>query len=228
MDTSTLIAYLQAPLFAVLLILYLKVKFGIKNWKQIVKALVFGFLAVTILFLFDVIAESTGYDQLKNLKRSAFFAFVIVGFGSELGKFVLLRYVFLRLKTFRGPLDGVIYSLFISLGFTILALPLFGLGVFAKEVDTLFLFTYPLANICFAVIMGFFVGMGKHRKNRLIDSLTGLGSASFFHGFYYFANLTSDRTILLLFGIGLFLIAFLLGVKSINVKEGDSGSGSRG
>jgi hypothetical protein len=71
----------------------------------------------------------------------------------------------------------------------------------------------------FATISGFFIGLGKLRKNRFIDSMTGLGAASFFHGFFYFANLTSDRTILLLFGIGVFFIAALLGVKSINMKR---------
>jgi protease PrsW len=220
MESIALAAYLQAPLLLVLLVLYLRILIGIKNWEYFVKALIFGFFAVVILILFDVVAAIAGYDQLKNLKRSAFFSFVVVGFGSELGKFVVLRYIFFRLKTFSGPLDGVIYSLFIALGFSVLSLPLFGFGFFAQEADTLFLFTYPFANCCIAVIMGFFVGLGKQRKNRLVDSLIGLGSASFFHGFYYFANHTSDSTILLAFGVGLFFIAFLLGVKSINMKKG--------
>ncbi len=219
METPTLIAYLQAPVLLILLLLYLKAKFEIKKWNDIIKAIFLGFFAILVLLVFDLIAGSLGYDQLKNLKRMGFFSFAIVGFGSEFGKFVLLRYIFLKEKSFKGPLDGVIYGLLIGLAFTTIAVPLFAMGVFGRAVDNLFLFTYPLANICFALVMGFFIGMGKFRKNRLIDSFTGLATASFFHGFFYFANLTSDKTILMVFGAGVLLISLLLGVKSINVRE---------
>lgn len=76
--------------------------------------------------------------------------------------------------------------------------------------------TYPFANIAFAVVLGFFTGLGKQRKNRIVDSLTGLGAASFFHGFYFFINLTTENLIYALFGGGLAVIAALLLVKALN------------
>ena len=189
--------------------------------KYLTRVFAFGIAAIVVMLLLDFITQSMGYDQLKNLKRSGFYSFVVVGFGSEVGKFIVLRYFISPMKRFKGPLDGVIYGITIGLGFATIAIPLYLAGVFAKVPGDLFIFTYPLASMIFGIIMGFFVGMGKYRKNRLIDSLTGLGAASFFHGFYYFANLTSDKTILLLYGIGIFFISMLLGVKSINVKESE-------
>ncbi|MDP3462033.1 MAG: PrsW family glutamic-type intramembrane protease [Bacteroidales bacterium] len=219
MNTIHLLSWFQAPLFALIFILILRSKFSINSWKYILRAFLFGMASVLFIFLLDLIAGAWGYDQLKNLKRSAFFSFVIIGFGSEFGKFLILRYIFLPLKSFKSPLDGVIYSIFISLGFATIALPLYTSGFFSREVEPLFIFTFPFANLLFSIIMGFFVGMGKMRKNRLIDSVTGLGSASFFHGFYFFTFLTSDKTILLVYGLGVFLIAVLLGAKSLNVKS---------
>jgi hypothetical protein len=116
--------------------------------------------------------------------------------------------------------------LIITLGFATVTLPLYHFGFFSHNVDLLFLFTYPLANVMFAIIMGFFVGMGKMRKNRLIDSITGLGSAAFFHGFYFFSFLTSDKTILLVYGLGLFFIGTLLGIKAMNLRFSDEAKGN--
>jgi protease PrsW len=220
---SSVIAFsIGQPLFVILILLTLfKFRFEIKSWNLILKAIAFGALSSVVIVLFDFVAESLGYDILKNLKRSGFYSFVIVGFGSELGKFVFLRYYFLKKRTFKGPLDGIIYALFISMGFAVVTLPLFSFGLFSKPVEMQFIFTYTIVSIAFAVILGFFTGLGKHRKNRLIGSLTAIGAASFFHGFYYFINLTDDQTIFILYSVGLLLISLLLVIKSINMKDED-------
>jgi RsiW-degrading membrane proteinase PrsW (M82 family) len=219
MQTYMILASLQAPLLLLLFLSYLKFKFKISAWKYILQSVLFGLGTIVSLLIIDAIMQSLGYDQLNNLKRSGFYSFVVIGAGSEVGKFILLRYYFLRTKSVSGPLGSIIYSLLISLSFSIVAIPLYIGGVFSNVPSDLFIYTFPLANMIFATISGFFIGLGKLRKNRFIDSMTGLGAASFFHGFFYFANLTSDRTILVFFGIGIFFIAALLGLKSINMKH---------
>lgn len=219
MQAISLISILQTPLLLILIFIFFKTNFKIKNWKYIFQAFGFGLLSVIFLIVIDFLAETMGYDELRNLKRSAFYSFVIIGGGSEIGKFLFLRYYFIRLKTVKGPFESILYSVIISLAFTTVAIPLYQNGFFSSIPSDLFLLTYPLANILIAIILGFFVGLGKSRKNRLIDSFTGLGTASFFHGFFYFSNLASDRTILWLFGIGILFIASLLAVKSMNLKR---------
>lgn len=212
----------QPLIILILVFIFLRSRFKFKSSKNIFLAVVLGMASVVFIFLFDLLAGSLGYDMLKNLKRTGFYSFVIVGFGAELGKFVFLRYYFLKKDSFKGPLDGVIYAVMLSLGFTLIALPLFALGVFSKPVSMQFLYTYTFANLAFAAVLGFFTGMGKFRRNRLVDSLTALGAASFFHGFYYFVNLTTDTTIFVLYSAGLSFIALLLVVKSFNVRENDA------
>lgn len=221
--TNPLFFAIAQPVIAFLIIFFvMRSRFKFKSINNLLRALLMGFSAVIIIVLFDLIAGSMGYDMLKNLKRTGFYSFVIVGFGAEVGKFIFLRYYFLKKESFKGPLDGIIYAIMLSLGYTMIALPLFVAGVFSKPVGMQFLFSYTLANLTFAAVLGFFTGMGKFRKNRLIDSLTALGAASFFHGFYYFVNLTTDKTIFTFYAIGLSLIAFLLLVKSFNIRQNDT------
>jgi len=214
-------AFVQPFVVAIILLIYIKYRFKINSWKLIFKALLFGIGTIFFMLIFDLIASQMGYDMLGNLKRSTFYSFVVIGFGAEVGKFILLRYYFLRQRTFKGPLDGIIYSMLISLGFTMIALPLFTLGIFSRAVDPQILYTYTIANMAFAVVLGFFTGMGKFRKNRFIDSMTGLGAASFFHGFYYFINLTDEFLIFSLYGFGLIMIALLFIVKAVNLEKND-------
>ena len=208
-------------LFALVLVIF-HFRFKFKSFSNIFLAAALGIVSVLVLLFFDFIAQLLNFDMLRGLKRIGFYSFAIIGFGAELGKFLILRYYFSVKESFKGPIDGVIYALMMATGFSLLALPLFAIGVFSQAVSSNFVYMYPIANLTFAVILGFFVGMGKYRKNRIVDSITGLVSASFFHGFFYFINLTNDTAILLLFGIGMSIIALLLFVKSMNTKELDA------
>ncbi|MBZ0242505.1 MAG: PrsW family intramembrane metalloprotease, partial [Bacteroidales bacterium] len=195
MAISTILTYLQAPLLALLFVLYIKQKFQLKTTKHLFQAYGFGLLSIVVFIAIDFVISLLGLDALKSLKRSVFYSFVVIGFGSQVGIFAVLRYVFLRKRHFKGPIDGIIYAIIIALGFSTLAVPLFEAGLFAKVPAPLFLYTLPWAALFFAIVMGFFTGMGKFRKNKMIDSLTGIGTSSFFMGFYYFAFLTKEDTI---------------------------------
>lgn len=218
MAISTILSYLQAPLLAILFVLYLKQKFQLKTTKYLFQAFGFGLLSIIIFIAIDLVMGLLGLDTLKSLKRSVFYSFVVIGFGSQIGIFAVLRYIFLKKRHFKGPIDGIIYAIIIALGFSTAAVPLYGAGMFAAVPASLFLYTLPWATLFFAIVLGFFTGMGKFRKNRMIDSLTGLGTASFFMGFYYFAFLTKEDTILILFGIGIIIMSALFVVKAVNTK----------
>lgn len=213
---KTSLSFILPLILTVLFLAYLHYKFNIRSWKLIIQALLFGLLASVPLLLLNEATIFKGINELRNLKRTGFYAFVVVGFGSELGKFILLRFYFQKQKSFRTAFDGILYALLIGLTFSIVTLPLFMSGRFQGPANTVFMITYPFANIAFAVVLGFFTGLGKQRKNRIVDSLTGLGAASFFHGFYFFINLTTENLIYALFGGGLAVIAALLLVKALN------------
>jgi len=181
-----------------------------------------GAIGVVLLIIANYLIELRWDGNYKNMRRMGFFVFVIIAFSSELAKFIPLKYSFYKLKTFSGPLEGVIYSMFLSLGFSMIATVLYAFEIVGSPDKmnnfTLFLYTLPIANLVFAVTMGFFVGMGKLRKNTFIDSVTGLFVATFFHGLFYFGFITSDIRLLIFIAIGFTVIGITFIVKSVSLK----------
>ena len=222
MDLINYFSFAVSPLLIAVFILYLKFKFSIKNFSNIRNAILLGAIGVVLLIIANYLIELRWDGNYKNMRRMGFFVFVIIAFSSELAKFIPLKYSFYKLKTFSGPLEGVIYSMFLSLGFSMIATVLYAFEIVGSPDKmnnfTLFLYTLPIANLVFAVTMGFFVGMGKLRKNTFIDSVTGLFVATFFHGLFYFGFITSDIRLLIFIAIGFTVIGITFIVKSVSLK----------
>jgi hypothetical protein len=66
-------------------------------------------------------------------------------------------------------------------------------------------------------MMGFFIGLGKLRKMKIIDSMTGLAAAVFFHGLYSFCLITKDFKLLLAFFVGSTIIAISLCLAALRI-----------
>ena len=200
---------------------YLKFKFSIENWKNIYTALILGIVAVIVLVASDYAFEYRWHGILRNMRRTAAYVFVGIAFASELGKFLVLRYAFLKKELINDPLDGIIYAFLVGLGFSTVAAILFHFGIIGTDKVhnlELFLWIYPLGTLAFAVVLGYFMGMGYTRKNSFIDDSTGLLLATFFHAVFYFCFITSDIRLLIITLIGFVIISGALLVRAINLK----------
>ncbi len=222
MDIINYFSFAVSPVLIVLFVVYLKYKFSIKSFVNIRNAVLLGAVGVVLLLVANYLVDLRWDGNYKNMRRMGFFVFVIIALSSELAKFIPLKFSFYRLSNFSGPLEGVIYSVFLSLGFSMVATILYAFEIVGSPDKmnnfTLFLFTLPLANLVFAITMGFFVGMGKLRKNTFIDSATGLFVATFFHGLFYFGFITSDIRLLIFIAIGYAVIGITFVVKSVSLK----------
>jgi len=212
------LAIFLAPLISIIFYLFLRYKYPGGNFSLVIKSFLFGILCVSLVLIAESIARNYGWDDIKNLRRIAFYSLVIMGFSAELGKFIILRYFVLPKEICKGPTDGIIYSVIISLGYICIWNILYLFDIIDLKFDVLYAFIIIPANIVFAVIMGFFVGLGKARKNRFIDSMTGLFAAVFFHGIFNFCYLTSDYLLLIIVSIGISIIAIALALKSLNIR----------
>jgi protease PrsW len=225
MSLINYISFAISPALIIVAIIYLRFKFSIKSYANIRNAIILGMISVIFVFFANYIIDLWWGGKYNNMRRMAFFVFIVIAFSSELGKFLPLKFSFFKLKTFSGPLEGLIYSVFIGLGFSTIATILFAFGQLGSmeqiNHSTLFLFTYPLANIIFAISMGFFVGLSKTRKNAFIDASTGLFVATFFHGLFYFGFVTADIRLLIFDAIGFIIIGTTFVVKSVSIKLDD-------
>lgn len=216
---TIIISAIISPLLAILLFAYMKYRFSGGNFGLLFRSYFWGLFSTVFAALILYIAYLGGYLDLKNLRRILFYSFFVIGFGQEFGKFLMLRYLMLPSKLFKNPADGIIYSMMINFG-AVTAVNIATLLV-TPEYDPTLLISYSLVSIVFAVIMGFFVGMGKARNNRLVDSLTGLFGAAFFHGSYEFILETNDHLLFWPFLIGSAIITFLLVIKAVQLTDED-------
>lgn len=222
MSIANYISFIISPVLIVISILYLKYKFSIRSFGNIRNAILLGMISVIVLLIANYLIELKWDGNYKNMRRMAFFGFIVVAFSSEFAKFIPLKLKFYKLPNFTGPLEGIIYSIFIALGYSTVATIAYAFGLVGipdkMHNFTLFLYLLPVANIVFGISMGFFTGIAKTRKNTLIDTAVGLGIAVFFHGLFYFGFVTSDIRLLIFIAIGFAVIGITLVVKSVTMK----------
>ena len=216
------ISFAVSPILILVGMLVLKISFKVKNWVNIRNAILLGMISTLLVLLASYMADIRWQGEYRNLKRIVVFVFIIIAFSAEFGKYLALRLAFYKLKNFEGPIEGIIYGNFISLGFSTVAVVLFAYGLIGTPRITefvMFLYLYPFANIVFSTCMGFFLGMGKLRKNTFIDNATGLFVATFFHGLFYFSFVTSDIRLQIFVGVGFVLIALILLARAIKLRR---------
>ncbi len=222
MTLSTYFSFALSPILIGLFIAYLRFKFSIKSLTNIRNAVLLGMVSIVLLLITNYLIELQWNGNYRNMRRMAFFVFIITAFSGEFAKFMMLRTSFYKKSSFIGPLEGLIYSVFINLGYSTVAVILYAFGIIGTPDQihnfSLFLFMYPLASIVVGICMGFFVGMGKMRRNGFIDNSTGLFVATFFHGLFYFGFITSDIRLLVFIGIGFLIIGITLIIKSVTIR----------
>ncbi|MCD4745385.1 MAG: PrsW family intramembrane metalloprotease [Bacteroidales bacterium] len=219
MNFMYILSLILAPLIAFILFFYLRYKYGKEKYNFVFKSFLYGIISIILVVIFQYIANYFGLDIFKNFRRIIFYSFVVMGIGSELGKYLVLRYYNFPKKDFNGPLESIIYSIMIAMGFAFIGNVLYFTLPVYKEINFMYAITVIFANVFFAVILGFFVGLAKARENRFVDLMTGLFGASFFHALYNFCFITEDYRLLLFLTIGAFVIVILLFFKAVGINE---------
>jgi protease PrsW len=221
MIINYILSIILAPLIATIIIAIIWIKRDKERYPGLISSFILGMFSIILVLIFQYIARRFGLEDFKNLRRIIFYSFIVMGFGSEFGKFLILRYYNYTKKSFNGPLDSIVYSTIISMGFAFagniiyLSLPDYGV------IDFFYAITVVFANLFFAVILGFFVGMAKTRENKFVDAMTGLLGASFFHALYNFCFIPEheDFRLLLFLSIGAFVVVIMLYYKAFELNE---------
>lgn len=148
---------------------------------------------------------------------SAFFGIALV---EELCKYIFMRSITWRNHNFNFRFDGIVYAVFVSLGFATIEniLYVFRFG-FATAVFRA-LVSVP-AHMMFAVFMGIYYGLARHAANHGAPrtakraSLLALLIPVLVHGFFDFCLFTNNGFLVALFYI--FIMAlYYISFKNIN------------
>lgn len=208
---------LIAPLILLILIFFARKIMEKKVLNLFASAYFLGLLTAIPMILVLYFVYSYWLTHVQSLRRIVFYSFVLIGFLSELFKFLLLRFYYLPKKSFTKPFDGILFSVMIAMGYATAANVYFFYEWRYTDGIRIVLYTLPVAVFFISIIMGFFIGLSKFRSNNF-DSLTGFSAAVILFGFYSFCLLSGDYLLLSLIGGGVILIAFLLAAKSLNSK----------
>jgi len=209
------------PVIAIIFYIYLVLRNNSKFGLLLIKSFVAGVISSFILLLVLFLADMLDLDRFTSLYRTLFYAFVFVGFGAELGKFLVLRFYLLSKPEVDTPLHGITFSVMTALGFTTGAVLLFVFDIFESKPPyplNMYLLLAAPSNIIFAIIMGFFVGTSKFMESKFLYAFGGLAAAAFFNGLFKFCLITHDYKLLNIFAFGSALIVVVLIIKAINYR----------
>jgi RsiW-degrading membrane proteinase PrsW (M82 family) len=189
-----LLAIALAPGFAIMLFIYLKDKHEREPLSLLAISFFLGVVS-TIITLFiswplDLFFALEKHDIVDEF-YAAFFKVALV---EEFSKFLFVRFLLYPNKNFNEPFDGIVYAVMVSMGFATLENVIYVYN-YGFETGVMRMFTAVPAHATFAVMMGYFLGIGKFRHSReFAYSVIALLSATFFHGAYdYFWFIASAK-----------------------------------
>lgn len=198
-----------APVFIIGAYIYFRDKYEKEPIRLLLLALFLGALTVIpILFLEQFL---NGFTQLfSGLSAAAWNAFVVAAFSEELFKYIALYLLIWKSPEFNEKFDGIVYAVFVSLGFAAVENVLYVTGSgystgFARAI------TAVPAHAIFGITMGFYFGMAKfYEKKQKQLKLKALLYPILLHGIYDFILFTRIEWLILVF-IGFVVYLYLSG-----------------
>lgn len=182
------IAIALSPGIAICLFIFYKDVYNREPRLNLFVSFFLGCFAIVPAVIFE---QNFSYAIDGSLAGVAIFSYAVVGFSEEASKFLGLRLYSYTKKSFDEPLDGIVYSVMVSMGFATLENLMYVLNYAQAgrglEVGIQRMFLSVPAHASFAVVMGYFVGKAKFNPSKnFLFMLTGLLIAIFFHGTYDF------------------------------------------
>jgi RsiW-degrading membrane proteinase PrsW (M82 family) len=224
------IAIAIAPGIAICLYIFYKDVYNREPAANLVISFIMGCLALLPAIFFE---RTFAYFIDGTVMGVAIFSYAIVAFSEETSKFLGLRLYSYNQKSFDEPLDGIVYSVMVSMGFAtienvryVLQYAELGLGY---KVGLQRMFLSVPAHATFAVVMGYYIGKAKfNERKRIRLMLAGILGAIFFHGtfdFFLFIHQYSfwgrniSEVLLAAGAISSFVVALVLSRKLIRSQR---------
>ena len=212
------------PVIVLSVYIYRKDKYEKEPFSMLLLAFFLGILAIPM----DMVVVGI-INGVWDSNMVFYSAFCEAGIPEEFCKWALFMLVIWRNKNFNEFFDGIVYAAFISLGFACVEniMYVFGSETFGDAVTTgvmRALLSVP-GHFLFAVIMGYFLGMAKFKKDERTKYLIlSLVCPMLAHGLFdYLIMLSSTLTEnnMELIGVGLYLLFIYFDIKmwKIGVKQ---------
>lgn len=202
---------------AILLLLFYKVdKFEPEPIKLLIKLYVLGMLSVIPVLIMEIILQSLNvFTLLDNDLMNLYDALVVAGFSEELYKWMIVIIFVFKSREFDEYIDGIIYCVFVSLGFATVENILYVLEGSYTVAITRAILSVP-AHMLFGVSMGYYLSLSrfstsKKAKNRYMA--LALFIPVLLHGAYDYILMSSIPYLIVAF------IPFVIWMWVYNMKK---------
>ncbi|MEG0855391.1 MAG: PrsW family intramembrane metalloprotease [Terrisporobacter sp.] len=199
--------------------IYIKDKYEKEPPLKLLKYFILGII-VSILAIF-IEGFLIKLDMFNGMLSNLYVAFFVAGFTEEGLKAVMLIPILLREKDFNEKLDGIIYSVFLSLGVATIENILY---LMREKCETSFelglsrgLISIP-AHIMFAITMGYYISKYKFEENDDIKNKYIVKSVLIpilLHGIFDFILMIATRWAIIIF------IVYVIFLWKINLDKLD-------
>jgi RsiW-degrading membrane proteinase PrsW (M82 family) len=189
-----------APSLALLYYIYLRDKYNREPRQMLLRAFVLGSLAVAPVIVVEMRLDM--FDLVTDgLLETGYTAFIVAGLVEEGFKYLIFWLFIWRNQNFDERYDGIVYSVFISLGFATtenVGYVLLSGGFRTAIIRSL---TAVPAHALFGMVMGYYLGMAKFSEGseRARNLTYALIIPILLHGAYDFIIFSQSRLMLLLF-----------------------------
>jgi RsiW-degrading membrane proteinase PrsW (M82 family) len=188
----------SAPVIIILVYVYIRDKYQKEPAGLLFKTLLVGALTtIPILLVETWLSKFMVY--FSGLHAAAYNAFVVAAFTEEFFKFAALYYLIWRHKEFDEKYDGIVYAVFVSLGFALVENIMY-VFQYGHEVAYARALTAVPVHAILGITMGYYFSLAKfYKKRRTVNFLTALLMPILLHGIYDFILMSQHQMFLLIF-----------------------------
>ena len=209
------------PPIVIMLLIYAKDRHEREPIGLLLLCALSGALSVLFSLLLEelsmTIISKTLYSAHPNVQY-AVLAFLGIAAVEETGKFLALRLTTWKNRHFNYTFDGIVYSVYVSLGFALVENIIYVIG-HGMQTGLLRAITAIPGHASFGVYMGFFYGYAKfyevagNRSKKTQNLWFGWLSAMLLHGFYDFFALRGTQASMV------FFMAFIIAMDVIVIVQ---------
>ena len=209
-----------APVFVILFYIYFRDKYEREPLGLLIKALLLGIIIVIPVIFMErlllILMPPAG-----KVGEAAYHAFVVAGMTEELFKFLALYLLVWKSPSFNEKFDGIVYAVFVALGFAGVENVIYVLEGGMQTAITRALTAVP-AHAIFGITMGYYLGIAHMYKELRGNYLArALLVPVILHGIYDFILMVEIGWLLLLF-IPYVILLYVMAMKKMRLLSDSS------
>jgi RsiW-degrading membrane proteinase PrsW (M82 family) len=187
-----------APVFLILLYIYLRDKYEREPLWMLIKLVIAGMIIAIPIALVEQVLVGVRLPT-GRMGNVAYQAFIVAGSTEEVFKFMILYLMVWKSRRFNEQFDGIVYAVFVSLGFAAVENVLYVVQSGYQTALVRALTAVP-AHALFGVTMGYYLGIA-HRYTELRSRYLAraIWVPVLLHGTYDFILMMGNGWLLVLF-----------------------------